>query len=98
MRLLIDVAGKSNELPQSLFLAGVDIGAGRDPHSYGSFADVFCGSYQGQTVAVKRLRIDERGLARDNAHRVCSQSSSALLSLIREQIDLLQGGAAVAAA
>lgn len=66
----MDIANASNELPPSLFIEGVQIRS-RDPTCFGSFADVFCGTYQGQQIALKRLRINERGRLRDEIHRVC---------------------------
>jgi hypothetical protein len=99
MRLLIDVAGHSNELPHSLFVTGIDIGASRDPHSYGSFADVFRGTYENQIIAVKRLRINERGEARNDAHRVRGSAFCyTFVSLIRCTIEILQGGPCLAPA
>ena len=49
----------SNELPPSLFVAGVELGPVRDPIAFGGFADIFRGSYKGQLVAIKRARVSE---------------------------------------
>jgi hypothetical protein len=62
--------------PQPLFVTGVDTSETRHPYSAGGFADVFHGMYEGQSVAVKRLRNDERGEARDHFHRVQTISLS----------------------
>ena len=53
------LAAESNELPPSLFVHGVNIGAVRDPCATGGFADIFRGSYNDREVAVKRLRISD---------------------------------------
>jgi hypothetical protein len=70
-RLMIDIASASNELPPALFITGVQMPS-RDATSTGSFADVFCGTYQGQKIALKRLRINDRGRTRNDIHQVGS--------------------------
>ena len=57
--MLIKLAERSGELPQSLFIRGVDIGSSRDPYRIGGFSDVYFGTYLGKRVAVKRLRISD---------------------------------------
>jgi hypothetical protein len=50
------LAASSKELPPSLYVHGVELGAIRDPLSQGAFADVFKAAYRGGYVALKRLR------------------------------------------
>jgi hypothetical protein len=57
--VLVKLAAESNELPSSLFIHGVNAGESRDACRVGGFADVFRATYQGRSVAVKRLRIME---------------------------------------
>lgn len=57
--LFVRLAERSGELPQSLFIRGVDIGSSRDPYRTGGFSDVFFGTYLGKNVAVKRLRVSD---------------------------------------
>jgi hypothetical protein len=57
LRFHVKLAARSQELPTSLFLRGVDLGGVWDPAFMGGFADVFRARYQGLDVAVKRLRI-----------------------------------------
>jgi hypothetical protein len=55
--MLLKLSTTSGILPRDVFIQGVDIGPDRDPWTSGGFADVFRGTYDGQQVAVKRLRI-----------------------------------------
>jgi hypothetical protein len=50
------LAVSSKELPPSLYVHGVELGAIRDPLFQGGFADVFKAAYRGGYVALKRLR------------------------------------------
>jgi hypothetical protein len=69
IRLLVAIAHASRELPQTLFLTGVNISS-RDPTIAGSSSDIFFGTYNQQKIALKRLRLTNRGTARSQAHRV----------------------------
>jgi hypothetical protein len=55
--MLLKLSIASGILPKDLFIQGVNIGEDRDPWTSGGFADVFRGTFCGQQVAVKRLRI-----------------------------------------
>jgi hypothetical protein len=55
--MLLKLSIASGILPKELFIQGVSIGEDRDPWTSGGFADVFRGTFCGQQVAVKRLRI-----------------------------------------
>jgi hypothetical protein len=67
--ILVKLAAESGEYPPSLFITGVDVGSNRDPVATGGLADIFRGTYQGQDVAVKRLRMSDS--MRAETHRVC---------------------------
>jgi hypothetical protein len=58
--LLLKLSSESRQLPKSLFIDGVDIGSSRDPVCRGGFADIFRGTFQGRTVAIKRLYLEDR--------------------------------------
>lgn len=68
--LLVRLATRSSILPQSLFIQDVCIGESRDPWAYGGLADIFRAKLGEQEVAVKRLRVNERGPVRAEIHRV----------------------------
>lgn len=68
--LLIKLASFSHQLPDSLYVAGVDIGALRDPCCWGGFADVYKGIYESNQVAIKKLKVAELGREREEIHRV----------------------------
>jgi hypothetical protein len=70
IHLLVKLSASSGELPSSLFVREVDIGAVRDPTCTGGFADIYRGTYLGITVAIKRLRISESQKA--ELYPVCS--------------------------
>jgi hypothetical protein len=55
--ILMKLCSASGVLPRDLFIHGVNLGDDRDPWASGGFADVFRGTYNGQDVAVKRLRV-----------------------------------------
>jgi hypothetical protein len=69
IKLLVDIASASNELPRTLFLRGVQLHS-FNPTSCGAYADVFRGSWKGTTVALKRLRFNDSGQMRDQIHKV----------------------------
>jgi hypothetical protein len=69
LKVLVDLATSSNELPSGLFIQGIQLHS-HLPDSFGAYADVFRGTYQGHPVAVKRLRINESGKEKDVIHRV----------------------------
>lgn len=56
LRLLVELAKHSNQLPTSLFVAGVTL-LSNEPCAMGGFADVFRGKLGDMTVALKRLRV-----------------------------------------
>jgi hypothetical protein len=55
LQLLVKIANRSQRLPASLFIRGLEMED--TPREYGGFADVFRGTYLGVPVAVKRLRV-----------------------------------------
>jgi hypothetical protein len=55
--MLIDLSQCKAMIPSSLFLKRVEADRMQDPIGVGGFADVFCGSYEGEDVALKRLRV-----------------------------------------
>lgn len=70
IKALTDIAVASNELPSSLFIKDV-VMESTHPANFGAYADVFRGSLHGQKVALKRLRLNDEGLATNDLHRVC---------------------------
>lgn len=50
-------------MPPWLYLRGVKISR-KDPVGQGAFADVYIGTYKGQSVAVKQLRVTMENQAR----------------------------------
>ncbi|KDQ55511.1 hypothetical protein JAAARDRAFT_37524 [Jaapia argillacea MUCL 33604] len=54
-RLVVKLSRKSSLVPQSLAITGVEIL--RENHVYGGFGIIHLGSYLGQKVAVKQLRV-----------------------------------------
>jgi hypothetical protein len=72
IRLLIELASRSGEIPRSLFIEDAKLENPQYPYTGGAFADVYRGTWDGKRVAVKRLRVMERGKARDATHRVSS--------------------------
>jgi hypothetical protein len=75
IRLLFGIASASEELPKTLFIDGLSMHY-RDPTSLGSFADVYRAQCDEQTVALKRLRINEHGRDRSQLHRASSATVS----------------------
>ncbi|KAH8103138.1 kinase-like domain-containing protein [Cristinia sonorae] len=57
-RWSIKLAFAHDILPKALFLQDVKCSADTDYRASGGFADVYCGSYRGQLVAIKRIRGD----------------------------------------
>jgi len=55
-KLMLKLAMRSEKLPTSLFLKGVKCSE-TESYSVGSFADIYIGEYEGQKVALKRLRM-----------------------------------------
>ena len=56
--LLVRLAARSKQLPDSLFLEGVVVPEERSLAGFGGNADVFLGTYKDQEVAIKVLRLD----------------------------------------
>ncbi|KAH8082794.1 kinase-like domain-containing protein [Cristinia sonorae] len=54
-RLSLKIALRSDILPRALFLTTVLVRG--ESRASGGFADVYCGEYDGQVVAIKRLRV-----------------------------------------
>ncbi|KAJ7623223.1 kinase-like domain-containing protein [Roridomyces roridus] len=62
-RLLVKLSKASDTLPSSLFIQGVSR-IDKDATFCGSFGDIYRSSYQGQDVALKRIRVFQRDSAR----------------------------------
>ena len=56
LRILLKLARRSQLIPDSLFLKGVQCTQKDDPIGSGGNAEVFLASYQGKPVVLKRLR------------------------------------------
>ncbi|TFK43201.1 kinase-like domain-containing protein [Crucibulum laeve] len=67
-RLVMKLCEKANTLPSSLVIEGVELRE-RDAIYGGGFADIYRGSYQGKDVALKRMRIFQRGQDRQKMHK-----------------------------
>jgi hypothetical protein len=55
--LLLELSTASGVFPEEFFIHGVNIGDKPVISAMGSYADIIRGEYNGQTVAVKRLRV-----------------------------------------
>jgi hypothetical protein len=64
--MLVKLSTNSGVLPKDLFIQGVNVRNDRDPDATGGFADVFLGTYKGQKVAIKRLRLPKEERAAVN--------------------------------
>jgi hypothetical protein len=58
-RAMLKLARESSTLPSSLFVTDVYIPRIDRAIALGGFADIFLGTYRGQSVAVKRLRMSD---------------------------------------
>jgi hypothetical protein len=70
---LVRLAKHTATLPSSLFITGVHIPRIDRAIALGGFADIFLGTYRGESVAVKRLRVTD-----DEKETVQSVRSSSL--------------------
>jgi hypothetical protein len=52
-----NIAKNANVFPNELYLKGVEWDNSAPLHAGGTYADVLIGSYKGQDVAIKRLRL-----------------------------------------
>jgi hypothetical protein len=76
-RTLIDLSAKSGVVPSAIFLKRVEADPGAHAVAYGGFADIFSGFYDGQLVALKRVRVflttsNREELKRVSASNICS--------------------------
>ena len=69
-RMLLRVSQKLGTIPSPLFVAGVSCVERERPEGMGGFADVFRGSLEGRDVALKRLRISNYLVRRDEWKKV----------------------------
>lgn len=89
-RLLVKLAARSDQLPPSLELAGVE--ATHASVRCGGFSDIYEGMYQGNKVALKRLRVFSSSPTAQNRR---SREVSVVVTLtirsnsIREETDAL---------
>jgi serine/threonine protein kinase len=61
IRSLFHLADATGEVPEGLFVQGVSLSEseGRKPLRLGAFSDFYRGSFRGQAVALRRLRLSE---------------------------------------
>lgn len=71
-RLLIQLSKACDNLPSSLFISGV-LRLDEEAMYGGGFADIFRAIYNGNEVALKRLRVYQAGRDRQRIHRVCCE-------------------------
>ena len=69
-RLLVKLSQNCGILPSFLSIIGIE-NCGKEPVAGGGFADIFRASYQGEDVALKRLRDFQVHQQREIIHRVC---------------------------
>jgi serine/threonine protein kinase len=67
--LLVELSKLSTDLPESLFISGVDIVKTQNTFG-GTFGDIYCSKYQGKHVALKRLRMFQTS-NRGKIYKVC---------------------------
>jgi hypothetical protein len=77
-RLLVKLSEASDTLPSSLFIQGVSR-LDSEATFGGTFGDIYRASYQGQDVALKRIRVFQRDSGR---HKIRQVGFIALASLI----------------
>jgi len=58
-KLMLSLAMRSHQLPDALFLEGIQVEL-HEVYSSGSFGDVYQAYYQGRPVALKRLRVFQK--------------------------------------
>ena len=77
-RVVTKLAVNKCLLPTSFYLEGVR-SLGEDAHGTGGFADVFRGRWQGELVALKRLRPEDK-----SSHKACHSflSSQCMLTVL----------------
>jgi hypothetical protein len=89
--LLVDISKLSTNLPESLFISGVDIVKERN-YVGGTFGDIFRSKYQGKPVALKRLRVFQNS-DRGKIYRVSlSYLSPSITPEADERPEILQRG------
>lgn len=71
-RILFKLATDADVLPPSLFIAGLHVPRVDRAVCLGGFADIYLGSYRGEAVAVKRLRINDEHLSTNKVANVFS--------------------------
>jgi hypothetical protein len=62
-RILLKLARESDILPPSLFITGLHIPRIDRAVCLGGFADIYLGSFKGEAVAVKRLRVTDEQIS-----------------------------------
>lgn len=68
IHLSVKVAQASDQLPESIFIGGVKL-LDKSPVGAGGHADIYYGDYDGQLVAVKKLRASATETAETRAKR-----------------------------
>jgi hypothetical protein len=78
LSLLVKIAAASNTLPSSVFVADVHLNS-CFPINNGGFADIFHGTWNGQSVALKRLRVNDCREAGGDIQEVGTDSQIGML-------------------
>jgi hypothetical protein len=79
-RILFKLATDADVLPPSLFIAGLHVPRIDRAVCLGGFADIYLGSYRGEAVAVKRLRINDEHLSTNKVRGSFSPISVSVLN------------------
>jgi hypothetical protein len=67
--LMVRISDRSGEFPPSMVLEGVKLqGEPKEPMAKGGFAQVFKGTYKGDSVAIKRVNLPAEFSASDLSH------------------------------
>ncbi|RDB27133.1 Serine/threonine-protein kinase-transforming protein Rmil [Hypsizygus marmoreus] len=95
-RLILKVAKASDTLPASMFLQeGVRL-IDPEPYAGGGYSDIYRATYNGQNVALKRLRVYRNNPDRERTNRVPFKFYHVIYTLLTALTEILSGGSDMA--